>query len=113
MMRVSAGTAFFSSASAFGSVTDSPDGSPDMKHTARPSCAVTCVSARPFATRPLVTGVRIEQDAVRQPGHFDWAGQVDLRCCIHRGQPSATSLLQKLGALGRGRPVRVLHCQWR
>ena len=44
--------AFFSSASAFGKVTDSPDGSPVTKHTARPSCAVTCVSARPFSARP-------------------------------------------------------------
>ena len=44
--------AFFSSASAFGSVTLSPDGSPVTKHTARPSCAVTWVSARPFSARP-------------------------------------------------------------
>ena len=52
MIAVPAGTAFFSSASALGSVTESPDGSPVTKHTARPSCAVTCVSARPFSARP-------------------------------------------------------------
>jgi hypothetical protein len=45
-------TAFFSSASALGNVTVSPDGSPVTKHTARPSYAVTCVSARPFPARP-------------------------------------------------------------
>ena len=44
--------AFSSSASALGKVTVSPDGSPVTKHTARPSCAVTCVSARPFSARP-------------------------------------------------------------
>ena len=52
MILVARGTAFFSSASAFGNVTDSPDGSPDTKHTARPSWAVTCVSARPLSARP-------------------------------------------------------------
>ena len=44
--------AFFSSDSAFGKVTVSPDGSPDTKHTARPSWAVTWVSARPLSARP-------------------------------------------------------------
>ena len=44
--------AFFSSASALGSVAVSPDGSPVTKHTARPSCAVTWVSARPLSARP-------------------------------------------------------------
>ena len=52
MISVPSGTVFFSSASAFGSVTDSPDGSPVTKHTARPSCVVTCVSARPLSARP-------------------------------------------------------------
>lgn len=41
--------AFFSSFSAFGRVTLSPDGSPVTKATARPSWAVTWVSARPFS----------------------------------------------------------------
>ena len=55
--------AFFSSASAFGSVTLSPDGSPVTKHTARPSWAVTWVSARPRSAlprllfQPLATGL--------------------------------------------------------
>ena len=44
--------AFLSSASARGKVWLSPDGSPVTKHTARPSCAVTCVSARPRSARP-------------------------------------------------------------
>ena len=44
--------AFFSSASAFGKVTVSPGGSPVTKHTARPSWAVTWVSAWPFSARP-------------------------------------------------------------
>ena len=44
--------AFFSSASAFGNVAVRPDGSPVTKHTARPSWAVTWVSARPFSARP-------------------------------------------------------------
>ena len=35
-----------------GSVVLSPDGSPDTKHTARPSWAVTWVSARPLSARP-------------------------------------------------------------
>ncbi len=52
MMGVPGGTALASSASALGSVTDSPDGSPVTKHTARPSCVVTCVSARPLSARP-------------------------------------------------------------
>ena len=43
---------FFSSASARGKVWLSPDGSPVTKHTARPSCAVTWVSARPLSARP-------------------------------------------------------------
>ena len=43
---------FFSSASAFGSVAVRPDGSPVTKHTARPSCAVMWVSARPLSARP-------------------------------------------------------------
>jgi hypothetical protein len=55
--------AFLSSASAFGNVAVSPDGSPDTKHTARPSCAVTCVSALPRPARlrllfqPFATGL--------------------------------------------------------
>ena len=63
MIRAPGGAAFFSSASALGSVTDRPDGSPVTKHTARPSCAVTCVSARPFSAlprllfQPLPTGL--------------------------------------------------------
>ena len=44
--------ALFSSASALGSVTLSPEGSPVTKHTARPSWAVTWVSARPRSARP-------------------------------------------------------------
>ena len=52
MIRVPGGTVFLSSARAFGSVAVSPDGCPVTKHTARPSCAVTCVSARPLSARP-------------------------------------------------------------
>ena len=52
MMAAPGPAAFLSSASASGSVTVSPDGSPDTKHTARPSWAVTCVSARPRSARP-------------------------------------------------------------
>ena len=52
MIGVPGGTALASSASALGSVTDSPEGSPVTKHTARPSAVVTCVSARPLSARP-------------------------------------------------------------
>ena len=63
MMSAPGPAAFLSSASALGKVAVSPDGSPDTKHTARPSCAVTWVSARPFParprllSRPLATGL--------------------------------------------------------
>ncbi len=52
MIAAPGGAAFFSSASALGNVTASPDGSPVTKHTARPSCAVTWVSARPRSALP-------------------------------------------------------------
>ncbi len=52
MIFVPAGTVFFSWARALGKVAASPDGSPVTKHSARPSCAVTCVSARPRSARP-------------------------------------------------------------